>query len=134
MLNTPAIEAFRKSFLPPGTDMADDGTRHFPNAQYYITQADYDFWTDEKKVGPDLKVFWETAMLGDTDGRDVAIEPDPLVILGVACGHQAFPLLRLRQRTYRCVTNGSATMLAASSLPRTMSWTLVPGSAKPFST
>jgi metal-dependent hydrolase (beta-lactamase superfamily II) len=28
-----------------GGCMADDGSRHFPNAQYYITQADYDFWT-----------------------------------------------------------------------------------------
>src|SRR5262245_3420507 len=38
-----------------GGNMADDGSRNFPNAQYYITQADFDFWTDEKKVGPDLK-------------------------------------------------------------------------------
>ena len=44
-----------------GGCMADDGTRNFPNAQYYIAQSDYDYWTDEKKVGPDLKVFYETA-------------------------------------------------------------------------
>src|SRR5581483_5375245 len=24
--------------------MADDGSRHFPNAQIYISQADFDFW------------------------------------------------------------------------------------------
>ncbi len=30
--------------------MADDGTRHFPNAQIYISQADFDFWTDEAKL------------------------------------------------------------------------------------
>lgn len=30
--------------------MADDGTRNFPNAQIYISQADFDFWTDEKKL------------------------------------------------------------------------------------
>jgi len=53
-----------------GGCMADDGTRNFPNAQYYITQADYDFWTDEKKVGPDLKVFWETAMKNLAPNRD----------------------------------------------------------------
>jgi len=53
-----------------GGCMADDGTRHFPNAQYYITQADYDFWTDEKKVGPDLKVFWETAVKNLTPNKD----------------------------------------------------------------
>jgi glyoxylase-like metal-dependent hydrolase (beta-lactamase superfamily II) len=30
--------------------MADDGTRHFPNAQIYISQTDFDFWTDESKL------------------------------------------------------------------------------------
>jgi glyoxylase-like metal-dependent hydrolase (beta-lactamase superfamily II) len=30
--------------------MADDGKPHFPNAQVYISQADFDFWTDEKKL------------------------------------------------------------------------------------
>jgi glyoxylase-like metal-dependent hydrolase (beta-lactamase superfamily II) len=25
------------------------GTSNFPNAQFYITQADFDFWTDESK-------------------------------------------------------------------------------------
>jgi glyoxylase-like metal-dependent hydrolase (beta-lactamase superfamily II) len=30
--------------------MGDDGTRHFPNAQIYISQADFDFWTDESKL------------------------------------------------------------------------------------
>ena len=29
--------------------MADDGTRNFPNAQIYMAQADFDFWTDERK-------------------------------------------------------------------------------------
>ena len=27
-----------------------DGAREFPNAQVYVTQSDYDFWTDEAKV------------------------------------------------------------------------------------
>ena len=40
--------------------MADDGSRNFPNAQYYISQADYDFWTTEKS-GAHFKVFWEAA-------------------------------------------------------------------------
>lgn len=30
--------------------MADDGARHFPNAQIYISQADFDYWTDESKL------------------------------------------------------------------------------------
>ena len=44
-----------------GGCVADDGSKNFPNAQYYISQLDYDFWTDEKKVPSQFKVFWETA-------------------------------------------------------------------------
>ncbi|MFN3823933.1 MAG: MBL fold metallo-hydrolase [Pseudorhodobacter sp.] len=31
--------------------MADDGTPHFPNADIHLSQADFDFWTDEAKLG-----------------------------------------------------------------------------------
>lgn len=31
--------------------MADDGTPNFPNADIHISQADFDFWTDEAKLG-----------------------------------------------------------------------------------
>jgi len=31
--------------------MASDGSRNFPNAQIYISQTDFDFWTDEDKLG-----------------------------------------------------------------------------------
>jgi glyoxylase-like metal-dependent hydrolase (beta-lactamase superfamily II) len=30
--------------------MSDDGKRNFPNAQIYISQADFDYWTDEAKL------------------------------------------------------------------------------------
>jgi glyoxylase-like metal-dependent hydrolase (beta-lactamase superfamily II) len=30
--------------------MSDDGKPNFPNAQIYMSQADFDFWTDEKKL------------------------------------------------------------------------------------
>ena len=30
--------------------MGDDGKPNFPNAQIYICQADFEFWTDEKKL------------------------------------------------------------------------------------
>ncbi|AUX79465.1 MBL fold metallo-hydrolase [Sinorhizobium fredii] len=32
----------------------DDGKPTFPNAQVYISQTDYEFWTDEKKLGGEL--------------------------------------------------------------------------------
>ena len=44
-----------------GGNIADDGKPNFPNAQYYISQADFDYWTDEQKVGPSLKDFLNTA-------------------------------------------------------------------------
>ena len=53
-----------------GGIMADDKTSHFPNAQFYITQADYDFWTDQQKVGDKFKVFWETATKNLVPNRD----------------------------------------------------------------
>jgi glyoxylase-like metal-dependent hydrolase (beta-lactamase superfamily II) len=53
-----------------GGCMADDGSRHFPNAQYYITQADYDFWTDETKVPSQFKVFLDTARKNLQPNRD----------------------------------------------------------------
>jgi hypothetical protein len=38
--------------------MADDGAHTFPNAQVYMTQSDFDFWTDEAKLSNDmLKAF-----------------------------------------------------------------------------
>jgi glyoxylase-like metal-dependent hydrolase (beta-lactamase superfamily II) len=34
-----------------GGIMAEDGSRNFPNAQIYLTQADLEFWTDDKRMG-----------------------------------------------------------------------------------
>jgi glyoxylase-like metal-dependent hydrolase (beta-lactamase superfamily II) len=34
-----------------GGIMAADGTRNFPNAQIYISQADLEYWTDDKRLG-----------------------------------------------------------------------------------
>src|SRR6476620_1692651 len=53
-----------------GGCMADDATRNFPNSQYYISQADYDYWTDPSKVPADFKVFLETAQKNLTPNRD----------------------------------------------------------------
>jgi len=34
-----------------GGMVADDGSRNFPNAQVYMTEADFDFWMDPKRIG-----------------------------------------------------------------------------------
>ena len=53
-----------------GGCMADDGSRNFPNAQYYISQLDYEFWTTERNVPAQFKVFWETATKNLVPNRD----------------------------------------------------------------
>ena len=40
-----------------GGVVGEDGKSLFPNAQFYIAQSDLDFWTDEGKLGSDLKDF-----------------------------------------------------------------------------
>jgi glyoxylase-like metal-dependent hydrolase (beta-lactamase superfamily II) len=54
--------------------MADDGSRVFPNAQIYISQADFDYWTDEAKLGQKdpayMKPFVEGARKNLLPNRD----------------------------------------------------------------
>jgi len=83
-----------------GGCMADDGSRNFPNAQYYIAQADYDYWTDAQKVGPDLKVFYETAtknlppnkdrMVFIKDGQEFLPGIQAIAAPGHTVGHTIF--------------------------------------------
>jgi glyoxylase-like metal-dependent hydrolase (beta-lactamase superfamily II) len=40
-----------------GGNVGDDNKSNFPNAQFYIAQSDFDFWTDEGKMGGPLKSF-----------------------------------------------------------------------------
>jgi glyoxylase-like metal-dependent hydrolase (beta-lactamase superfamily II) len=51
-------------------NMTKDGQRNFPNAQYYITQADFDYWTTESNVPKEFKVFWETAVHNLVPNKD----------------------------------------------------------------
>ena len=53
-----------------GGMMSAEGKRNFPNAQVYITQADYDYWTNEATVGPKLKAFYDQARKNLTPNRD----------------------------------------------------------------
>jgi glyoxylase-like metal-dependent hydrolase (beta-lactamase superfamily II) len=46
------------------------GTRAFPNAQIYMTQVDFDFWTDEGKLGSPLKDFIQIARDSLLPNRD----------------------------------------------------------------
>jgi len=67
----------------------------FPNAQFYIAQSDYDFWTDEGKLGSPLKDF-----VGSR-AQEPAADPRPA---GVFQGRRGIPARHSGHggaRTYR---------------------------------
>ncbi|MGJ4891600.1 MBL fold metallo-hydrolase [Bradyrhizobium sp. HKCCYLRH3099] len=45
-----------------GGVIGPDGKPSFPNAELFISEADFTFWTDETKVGPTYKAFYEQAV------------------------------------------------------------------------
>ncbi len=78
-----------------------DGSRVFPNAQIYITQADYDFWTDEAKVShPQIGQFVAATrkhllpnrdrMIFIKDGQEVLPGIHAIAAPGHTVGHTAF--------------------------------------------
>jgi len=74
--------------------------RLFPNAQIYITQSDFDFWTDEAKLGGDLKAFIEHArknlmpyrdrIVFIKDGQEVLPGIQAMAAPGHTVGHTIF--------------------------------------------
>lgn len=90
-----------------GGCVADDGTRHFPNAQYYISQADYDYWTDDAKSTPAMKAFVDTAkknlvpnrdrMVFVKDGQEFLPGIQAIAAPGHTVGHTIFVITSGRQ-------------------------------------
>ncbi|KQT85243.1 MBL fold metallo-hydrolase [Aurantimonas sp. Leaf443] len=82
--------------------MADDGSRNFPNAQIYMSQADFDFWTDEAKLsaGGFLPSFVEGArrnllpnrdrMIFVADGKEVIKGVSAIATPGHTVGHTSY--------------------------------------------
>lgn len=81
--------------------MATDGTPHFPNAQIALSQADFDFWTDESKAQGDMM----KALIGGarrqllpnrdrmtfiTDGQEVTPGIRAMAAPGHTVGHMVF--------------------------------------------
>lgn len=76
------------------------GRRNFPNAQVYLSQADHDFWTDEKKLTGELKDFVRIARasLGPYRGRIIHFRDGQEIIPGITAmaapghtvGHSVF--------------------------------------------
>ena len=92
--------------------MADDGGRHFPNAQIYISKADFDFWTDAAKLGmtdpPYMKVTVAGArknllpnrerMVFIKDGEEFLPGIQAMFTPGHTVGHMVFMITRLMVR------------------------------------
>ena len=57
----------------------------FPNAQYYIAESDFDYWTDYDKAGPKLKAFVDQARKNLLPVRDrlVFYKDDQEILPGV---------------------------------------------------
>jgi glyoxylase-like metal-dependent hydrolase (beta-lactamase superfamily II) len=53
-----------------GGIMADDGSSNFPNAQIYLTESDYNYWTNAETVGPKLKPFLDQATKNLVPNKD----------------------------------------------------------------
>jgi glyoxylase-like metal-dependent hydrolase (beta-lactamase superfamily II) len=83
-----------------GGNVADNGSVNFPNAQFYITQADHDFWTDYSKVPGAFKVFADTANKNlkpvrdriqfINDGQEVVPGVHAILAPGHTVGHTIF--------------------------------------------
>jgi glyoxylase-like metal-dependent hydrolase (beta-lactamase superfamily II) len=66
--------------------LMDGGTRHFPNAQIYMSEADLTFWTDEAKLGiAEIKPFIEgtRAQLLPNRERIVLVKDGQEVLPGI---------------------------------------------------
>ena len=87
------------------------GKRYFPNANVWITKADYDFWTDESKLSGDLKLFVQHARQNlmpykdrtkwIEDGKDVVPGVQAMVSPGHTVGHSIFIIKSGRQGARR---------------------------------
>jgi glyoxylase-like metal-dependent hydrolase (beta-lactamase superfamily II) len=83
-----------------GGCVGDDGTPHFPNAQYYISQADFDYWTDPAKVPASFSAFLDTArknllpirdrLVFVKDGQEFLPGIQALAAPGHSIGHTMF--------------------------------------------
>ena len=89
---------------------ADDGTPRFPNAQIYINEIDFHFWTDEKLLGSRLNDFVTIArnnllpvrdrIVFFKDGQEFLPGVQAMFTPGHSIGHTAFILTSGTRRLY----------------------------------
>ncbi|WP_298959392.1 MBL fold metallo-hydrolase [uncultured Methylobacterium sp.] len=90
-----------------GGCVGDDGKPNFPNAQFYISQADFDYWTDPAKVPQPMGAFLDTArknllpvrdrLVFFKDGEEFLPGIQALAAPGHTIGHTIFMITSGRQ-------------------------------------
>jgi glyoxylase-like metal-dependent hydrolase (beta-lactamase superfamily II) len=72
-----------------GGMVADDGSRNFPNAQVYMTEVDFDFWMDSKRIGTPAEGSARTAQKNLPPYRDrmIFIKDGQEILPGVQAMH-----------------------------------------------
>jgi len=83
-----------------GGMVAADGSRLFPNAQVYMTEADHEFWLDDKRMGTPAEGSAKTArknlpayrdrMIFIKDGQEVVPGVQAMLTPGHTVGHTVF--------------------------------------------
>jgi glyoxylase-like metal-dependent hydrolase (beta-lactamase superfamily II) len=104
------------------------GKRYFPNANVWITKADYDFWTDESKLSGDLKLFVQHARQNllpykdrtkwIEDGKDVVPGVQAMVSPGHTVGHSVF-LVKSGSKTLAVTADTTHHQIILTEKPRT---------------
>ena len=83
-----------------GGCVGDDGKSNFPNAQFYITQADFEFWTNSANVPKEFGAFLDTArknllpvrdrLVFIKDGQEILPGVTAMAAPGHTIGHTIF--------------------------------------------
>ncbi len=83
-----------------GGMVADDGSRNFPNAQVYMTEVDFDFWMDDKRLGTPAEGSARTArknlpayrdrMIFIKDGQEILPGVQAMQTPGHTVGHTVY--------------------------------------------
>jgi glyoxylase-like metal-dependent hydrolase (beta-lactamase superfamily II) len=83
-----------------GGMVAADGSRMFPNAQVYLTQADHEFWLDDKRMGTPAEGSAKTARknlpayrdrtIFIKDGQEIVTGVQAMLTPGHTVGHTVF--------------------------------------------
>ena len=104
------------------------GRRLFPNATIHITKSDYDFWTDEGKLGGDLKAFvvharanllpYKGRIQWVEDGKDVVPGVQAMAAPGHTVGHTIY-IIKSEDKSLAFIGDTTHHQILLTEKPRT---------------